>query len=127
MQKRNRVDAANSDKIAPHFACGVSIEIHAAVTKAVGQADLSLSSIGRLIEEDPMLSQLVLEHVNSASNALRHPVESVRQAVALLGTERLKDYLSTIGHFALDEQPPTERPPTQKPTTRFDREVAGGE
>jgi len=111
VEKWTRINPANSDKIAPHFPCGVSVEVHAAVMRAIGQADLPLLKIGLLIKDDQALSRLVLEHVNSASNALRQPVESVRQGVALLGINRLRDYLSTIEHMGVDDRQPI------KPTT----------
>jgi PAS domain S-box-containing protein len=60
------------------------------VLEKAGRPDCSLADVSRLIGLDPVLCACVLQIVNSAFCSLPHRVTSIRQAVILLGLNRVR-------------------------------------
>jgi putative nucleotidyltransferase with HDIG domain len=59
--------------------------------------DVSMSRLSALISSEPAFSSEVLTIANSALYSVRSPVTSVLQAVAVLGTKRLRGLCLTVG------------------------------
>jgi HD-like signal output (HDOD) protein len=71
-------------------------EILVEIDKELRQADADVPRIARLIRSDVSLSAGVLKVVNSARFGLRTQVESVHQAVTLLGLGCIRNLLSAV-------------------------------
>lgn len=56
----------------------------------------SLHSVAQIIMGDPGISTSMLAMVNSAANAMKHPVNSVPQAAALLGRSQVESILVAV-------------------------------
>ncbi|MFK7890064.1 MAG: HDOD domain-containing protein [Granulosicoccus sp.] len=63
----------------------------------------SLLTVGQIIESDSALTAMVLKLVNSAFYGLSQPVDSVGQAVSLLGVHLIKNLAMTAKVFSLFE------------------------
>jgi len=61
-----------------------------------GQPDVPLQRVARVVESDAVMSGEVLRLANSALFAFRYPVNSIMQAIAILGLERLEGMVLTI-------------------------------
>jgi HD-like signal output (HDOD) protein len=67
------------------------------VLQLTNNEDVSMRQLGDLISSDPSFSSEVLTIANSALYANRSPVTSILQAIAVLGTNRLKGICLTVG------------------------------
>jgi putative nucleotidyltransferase with HDIG domain len=63
----------------------------AAITEALGEAEVCLDTVAAVIEQDPGCAAKLLQLVNSAFFGLPRSVTQVRQAVAYLGVSRVRD------------------------------------
>jgi len=61
-----------------------------------GKSDVPLQRVARLVESDAVFSGEVLRLANSALFAFRYPINSIMQAIAILGMERLQGMVLTI-------------------------------
>ena len=64
--------------------------------KLLRNDQVSLSSVAQVIMSDPGISTSMLAVVNSAANAMKHPVSSVPQAAALLGRSQVESILVSV-------------------------------
>ena len=71
-------------------------EILVEIDKELRQVEPDLPRVARLIHSDVSLSAGVLKVVNSVQFGLRRRVESVHQAVTLLGLDSLRNMLSAV-------------------------------
>ena len=71
---------------------------------ALNSSDPSVEQVSRLIEQDMAMSVQVLHLVNSAFFGLRHRVNSILQAVGLLGLETLRSLVLMTGLFSSFER-----------------------
>lgn len=62
----------------------------------ISSADVNLSDVGELLGKDPGVSARLLKMVNSAAFAPRRPIESVTQAVTMLGRNPVESLLISI-------------------------------
>jgi c-di-GMP-related signal transduction protein len=62
----------------------------------LGRPDADLSTITKIVTLDPALSFRMLRAVSSAAVGLRRPVSSVHEAMVMLGTTRLFQWLSLM-------------------------------
>ena len=62
----------------------------------ISSADVNLSEVGELLGKDPGVSARLLKMVNSAAFAPRRPIESVTQAVTMLGRNPVESLLISI-------------------------------
>src|SRR5690606_33491664 len=67
--------------------------------------DVHLDEVERLIAHDPMLSYKLLRLVNSAAFALPRTIDSLRQAIALLGLNIIKNWINLLAMANLGDKP----------------------
>lgn len=67
--------------------------------------EVSLDEVERLISRDPMLSYKLLRLVNSAAFALPRMIESLRQAITLLGLNIIKNWINLLAMANLGDKP----------------------
>ena len=66
------------------------------VTRACCQENTNADSIAQLVASDPVLSAELLRIVNSALFGLAYPVQSIPQAIALLGLKALRNLVLCV-------------------------------
>ena len=70
----------------------------------VDKPDSSMEDISNLIQYDPVITASILKTCNSAYFGLKHPAESIRDAVNILGTDRVVELaLIKSGAKALED------------------------
>ncbi|MGM0593803.1 MAG: HDOD domain-containing protein [Pseudomonadota bacterium] len=70
-------------------------EVYARLSRLLEQPDTSLDMLGSVIEHDPALSARLLRLANSAFFALPGQVESISEAVSIVGIRELRDLVLT--------------------------------
>lgn len=68
----------------------------------------SMEELERIIVQDVALSYKLLRYINSAAYALRKKVESIKQALVLLGTQTVKHWATLIVMSTLNSNKPNE-------------------
>ena len=68
-------------------------EIYIRISELLDSDTASSAQIGQVVETDPALSLRILKMVNSAFYGFSHKVDSIAQAITILGRERLKQIL----------------------------------
>jgi len=68
-------------------------------------ADPNISKIRDLVQQDVTLSYRLLKWLNSSLFALPHPVESIQQALVMLGMNRLRNLVCLIVLARIDDRP----------------------
>lgn len=69
--------------------------------------DCSIADVERHISQDVSLSYRVLRSINSSYYGFSRKVESIRQAVVMLGFEKLRQLCALIALQALEDRPPS--------------------
>ena len=69
------------------------------------QPDISPQELEDLIAQDVAFSYRILRYVNSAAYALSHKVESVQQAVVLVGLKTIKSWTTLLAMSQVDNKP----------------------
>ena len=59
------------------------------ILEIVDQPDSSMSQIANVIQYDPAVTASILRMCNSAYFGLKHPAESIKDAVTLLGIDQI--------------------------------------
>jgi len=95
-----------------------------ALMSALQRPDIGLRELERTIALDLGLSYRLLRYINSAFFGLRHQIRSIGQALALLGTERLRQW-AALSVFASVERKPAELTVTALVRARFCELAAG--
>ncbi|MDQ2075571.1 EAL and HDOD domain-containing protein [Marinimicrobium sp. ABcell2] len=67
--------------------------------------NVSTTQVERLISQDPMLSYKLLKLVNSAAFGLPRTIESLRQAITLLGMNIIKNWVNLLAMANLGDKP----------------------
>lgn len=67
--------------------------------------DVHLDEVERLIAHDPLLSYKLLRLVNSAAFALPRNIESLRQAIMLLGLDIIKNWINLLAMANMGDKP----------------------
>ena len=67
--------------------------------------DVPLEQVEQLVARDPMLSYKLLRLVNSAAFALPRTIESLRQAITLLGLNIIKNWVNLLAMANLGDKP----------------------
>ena len=62
----------------------------------VGQEDISIRDLGKVVQMDPSFSAELLRFANSALFGVRREVKSLPQAIAVVGTDRLRTIATFI-------------------------------
>jgi EAL and modified HD-GYP domain-containing signal transduction protein len=68
-------------------------------------ADPNINKIRELVQQDVTLSYRLLKWLNSSLFALPHPVESIQQALVMLGINRLRNLVCLIVLARVDDRP----------------------
>ena len=63
---------------------------------SLNDPDITIESLETLIQQDPTLSYKILRYINSAAIGLRQKIESIKQAVVLLGLNRIKAWATVL-------------------------------
>ena len=66
--------------------------------------DVTIESLDNLIQQDPALSYKILRYINSAAIGLRQKIESIKQAVVLLGLKRVKAWATVMAMTSMKAQ-----------------------
>lgn len=66
---------------------------------------IELNDVYRLVQQDTVLSYKLLQLVNSSFYRRAHTIESIHQAVMLLGTERIRSWATLINMGQLEDKP----------------------
>jgi HD-like signal output (HDOD) protein len=72
-----------------------------ALTRALGDPNVSLAGVAAIVERDPAMSAKVLQLVNSAGFGLPRRVTSIFEAVQFVGTNTIKGLVLTAQVFSL--------------------------
>jgi c-di-GMP-related signal transduction protein len=67
---------------------------HLHVLAAINQRDLTVTAVEDLVKHEAALTYRLLRCVNSASSGLHQEIHSIRQAVVLLGVDRIRKWAS---------------------------------
>jgi EAL and modified HD-GYP domain-containing signal transduction protein len=62
----------------------------------INKPDASISDIDKIIEQDPGLTYQLLKYLNSSFFSFKNPIESIKQAIVILGLEGLKKWVTLI-------------------------------
>ncbi|HET9130840.1 MAG TPA: HDOD domain-containing protein, partial [Terriglobia bacterium] len=69
------------------------------------QPDVSIKEVESLISEDPSLSYRILRYINSAAIAMPRKIESIQQAVRMVGLDHIRTLSSLVLLFSMDDKP----------------------
>jgi EAL and modified HD-GYP domain-containing signal transduction protein len=69
------------------------------------QADVTIQEVESLVSEDPSLSYRILRFINSAAISMPRKIESIRQAVRMVGLDHIRTLSSLVLLFSLDDKP----------------------
>ncbi|WP_341937029.1 EAL and HDOD domain-containing protein [Marinimicrobium sp. C2-29] len=72
---------------------------------ALHDPDVSIPQVERLLSQDPILSYKLLRLVNSAAFSLPRSIESLRQAITLLGLDIIKNWVNLLAMANLGNKP----------------------
>ncbi len=72
------------------------------------QADTDFSEIEKLILQDATLSYRLLRYINCATFALRREIDSIHQAIVLLGVNNIRNWASMLMMSRLNNEKPKE-------------------
>jgi HD-like signal output (HDOD) protein len=75
--------------------------VYAELTQAMGRADAGAAQLADIVETDPAMSVKILQIVNSAYFGTAQRTSSIRQAVAYLGVELLRNLALTAHVFGV--------------------------
>ena len=67
--------------------------------------EVSFDELDRLISQDVTLSFKLLRVINSAAYALPRKIESMKQAVTILGIKNIRNWISMISFSGVDDKP----------------------
>jgi EAL and modified HD-GYP domain-containing signal transduction protein len=67
--------------------------------------DVTIKEAESLIGEDPSLSYRILRYINSAAIAMPRKIESMQQAVRMVGLDHIRTLTSLVLLFSLDDKP----------------------
>lgn len=72
---------------------------------ALHDPEVAIQNIERLLSQDPVLSYKLLRLVNSAAFGLPRTIESLRQAITLLGLDIIKNWVNLLAMANLGDKP----------------------
>lgn len=72
---------------------------------ALHDPEVSITEVEQFLSQDPILSYKLLRLVNSAAFALPRTIESLRQAITLLGLDIIKNWVNLLAMANLGEKP----------------------
>jgi Predicted signal transduction protein containing EAL and modified HD-GYP domains len=69
------------------------------------EAELSTPELEKIVSQDVAISYKLLQYVNSAALSLTRTIESIRHAIQMVGTERIRVWASLLLLTKLDDKP----------------------
>ncbi len=87
--------------------------------REANKSDLDLVRIEELLKREPALVYKLLRYLNSAAFAWEQPIESIRHALALLGTDQIRKWIGLLALSALTERSPASLTPVAIIRARF--------
>jgi EAL and modified HD-GYP domain-containing signal transduction protein len=76
---------------------------HRTAVAALNNDNVTVSQVEDLIKHDASLSYKVLRCINSARNGIRRQIQSIRQAVVMLGLDQVRKWASVWALAGLNE------------------------
>lgn len=96
----------------PQVVVGKGVEANKAVVfdllNKLQQPDVGFDELEALLAHDITLSYKLLRYINSAAFSLRREVDSIKDAIVLLGIDNVKQWVSLILMTRMDESKPLE-------------------
>ncbi len=71
---------------------------------SLNDPDVTIESLEILIQQDPTLSYKILRYINSAAIGMRQKIESIKQAVVLLGLKRIKAWATVLAMTSMKNE-----------------------
>jgi len=71
----------------------------------INQPDTSFEELEATIEQDPNLTYLLLKYLNSAQFSFSNPVESIKQAIVILGLDNIKRWATLVTLRSMSSKP----------------------
>jgi len=68
--------------------------------------DCKIDELEKIISQDVSISYKILRIINSALYNLKREIESIRQAIVLLGLKTIRDWLTVVMMTDIDDKPP---------------------
>src|SRR5260370_5417324 len=87
--------------------------------REVNKPELDLSRIEDALKREPPLVYKLLRYLNSATFAWEQPIDSIRHALALLGTDQIRKWIGLLALSALTDRSPTSLTPVAIIRARF--------
>jgi len=87
--------------------------------REANKADLDLLRIEDSLRREPALVYKLLRYLNSAAFAWEKPIDSIRHALALLGTDQIRKWIGLLALSALTERSPASLTPVAIIRARF--------
>jgi len=75
------------------------------LTLKLQEPDLSTAELEKIVSQDLAISYKLLHYVNSAALSLTRTIESIRHAIQMVGTERIRAWASLLLLSKLDDKP----------------------
>ncbi len=72
---------------------------------AVNQPDISVNELQATIEQDPNLSYMLLKYLNSAHFSFSKPVQSIKQAIVIIGMNNLSKWVTLLSLRNMSSKP----------------------
>jgi EAL and modified HD-GYP domain-containing signal transduction protein len=88
------------------------------------QPDIGFEELERLLAHDVTLSYKLLRYINSAAFSLRREVDSIKDAIVLLGIDNIKHWVSLILMTRMDDSKPRELITTALVRARMCEQIA---
>jgi EAL and modified HD-GYP domain-containing signal transduction protein len=76
---------------------------HLSLFAALNRSDLTVDEVEDLVKHDVSLSYRILRSINSAAYSLRREIESIRQALVLLGVDQIRKWAAVWTLAGLNE------------------------
>ena len=72
----------------------------------INQPDISFKELQETIQQDPSLTFLLLKYLNSAQFSFANPIESIQQAITILGLDNIKRWSTLVTLREMSSKPP---------------------
>jgi EAL and modified HD-GYP domain-containing signal transduction protein len=92
--------------------------------KEINAAQMDFDSLSRLVGTDASMSYKLLRYINSAAFGVRQQVNSLKQAVTLLGENQIRQWASLLAVYNLGDDRPVELMATAVIRARFSELLA---
>jgi len=98
---------------------GLGIPIFLRLLREANKPELDLIRIEESLKREPALVYKLLRYLNSAAFAWERPIDSIRHALALLGTDQIRKWIGLLALAALTDRSPAALCPAAIIRARF--------